>query len=164
MKKIVKLTESDLVRIVKRVISEQNINEGIKDTMVGKIFTSDYDGGLNKLFLDIKNNFNSDNLIDVGDEMGTIQYIMDNGDILSVRDDTFFAIPGYTIKINDDEIDSSFLLSRNIYNFFKKKRDMKYKEEDLYNVNKEKENKLRKNELDRQKELDKLSRFKSKYK
>ena len=164
MKKIVKLTESDLVRIVKRVISEQNINEGIKDTMVGKIFTSDYDGGLNKLFLDIKNNFNSDNLIDVGDEMGTIQYIMDNGDILSVRDDTFFAIPGYTIKINDDEIDSSFLLSRKIYNFFKKKRDMKYKEEDLYNVNKEKENKLRKNELDRQKELDKLSRFKSKYK
>ena len=96
--------------------------------------------------------------------MGTIQYIMDNGDILSVRDDTFFAIPGYTIKINDDEIDSSFLLSRKIYNFFKKKRDMKYKEEDLYNVNKEKENKLRKNELDRQKELDKLSRFKSKYK
>ena len=89
MKKIVKLTESDLVRIVKRVISEQNINEGIKDTMVGKIFTSDYDGGLNKLFLDIKNNFNSDNLIDVGDGMGTIQYIMDNGDILSVRDDTF---------------------------------------------------------------------------
>ena len=164
MKKIVKLTESDLVRIVKQVISEQNINEGIKDTMVGKIFTSDYDGGLNKLFLDIKNNFNSDNLIDVGDEMGTIQYIMDNGDILSVRDDTFFAIPGYTIKINDDEIDSSFLLSRKIYNFFKKKRDMKYKEEDLYNVNKEKENKLRKNELDRQKELDKLSRFKSKYK
>ena len=164
MKKIVKLTETDLVRIVKQVISEQNINEGIKDTMVGKIFTSDYDGGLNKLFLDIKNNFNSDNLIDVGDGMGTIQYIMDNGDILSVRDDTFFAIPGYTIKINDDEIDSSFLLSRKIYNFFKKKRDMKYKEEDLYNVNKEKENKLRKNELDRQKELDKLSRFKSKYK
>lgn len=144
--------------------NNKKLNEGIKDTMVGKIFTSDYDEGLNKLFLDIKNNFNDDNLIDIEDGMGTIEYTMDNGDVLSVRDDTFFSIPGYTIKINDDELDSSFLISRKIYNFLKKKRDIKYKERDLYKVNKEKEDKLRKIELDKQKELDKLSRFKSKYK
>ena len=144
--------------------NNKKLNEGIKDTMVGKIFTSDYDEGLNKLFLDIKNNFNDDNLIDIEDGMGTIEYTMDNGDVLSVRDDTFFSIPGYTIKINDDELDSSFLISRKIYKFLKEKRDIKYKERDLYKVNKEKEDKLRKNELDKKKELDKLSRFKSKYK
>ena len=144
--------------------NNKKLNEGIKDTMVGKIFTSDYDEGLNKLFLDIKNNFNDDNLIDIEDGMGTIEYTMDNGDVLSVRDDTFFSIPGYTIKINDDELDSSFLISRKIYKFLKEKRDIKYKERDLYKVNKEKEDKLRKNELNKKKELDKLSRFKSKYK
>lgn len=155
---------------MKKIIDDFNtfnnkkLNEGIKDTMVGKIFTSDYDEGLNKLFLDIKNNFNDDNLIDIEDGMGTIQYKMDNGDFLSVRDDTFFAIPGYTIKINDDELDSSFLISRKIYNFLKKKRDIKYKEKDLYRGSKEKENKLKKIELDKKRELDKLSRFKSKYK
>ena len=143
--------------------NSKKLNEGIKDTMVGKIFTSDYDEGLNKIFLDIKNNFNNDNLIDIEDGIGTIEYTMDNGDVLSVRDDTFFSIPGYTIKINDDELDSSFLISRKIYNFLKKKRDIKYKEEELYKVNKEKENNLRKIELDKQKELGKLSRFKSKY-
>lgn len=142
----------------------KKLNEGIKDTMVGKIFTSDYDEGLNKLFLDIKANFNDDNLIDIEDGMGTIQYKMDNGDVLSVRDDAFFSIPGYTIKINDDELNSSFLLSRKIYNFLKKKRDIKYKEKDLNKSSREKENELRKNELDKQRELDKLSRFKSKYK
>ena len=31
MKKVIRLTESDLVRIVKRVINEQNIPEGYKD-------------------------------------------------------------------------------------------------------------------------------------
>lgn len=143
--------------------NNKKLNEGIKDTMIGKIFTSDYDENLNKLLSDIKNNFNDDNLIDIEDGMGTIKYTMDNGDVLSVRDDTFFSIPGYTIKINDDELDASFLISRKFYNFLKQKRDIKYKERDLYKIRKEKENKLGKIELNKQRELDKLSRFKSKY-
>lgn len=141
-----------------------NIKTINEDSMLGKIFTSDYDNILNKLFLDIKNNFNINKLIDIEDGMGTIEYTIDNGDILSVRDDTFFAIPGYTIKINNDEIDCSFLLGRKIYNFLKKKRDIKYKEQDLLKVKKDMESKFRKNELDKQTELDKLSRFKSRYK
>ncbi len=173
MKKIVRLTESDLTKIVKRVIKENDdfrnfeeykLNEGIKDTMVGQIFTSHYEDIVDKIFSELKNEFDFENLIDSNDDMGSIEYKLKNGDILTVRDDTFFAIPGYTVKINDDEIECSYLSGRKLYKYLKNKRDEKYKKSDLDKVEKYRNNKEKERlSLIKQKE-DKLKRLKDRYK
>lgn len=143
---------------------KSKLNEGIKDTMVGKIFTSNYEDIVDKIFNELKNQFDFENLIDSNDGMGSIEYRLKNGDFLTVRDDTFFAIPGYTVKINDDEIECSYLSGRKLYKYLKNKRDEKYKKSDLDKVEKDRINKEKERFLlDRQKE-DKLKRLKDKYK
>jgi len=140
------------------------LNEGIKDTMVGQIFTSNYEDIVDKIFNELKNEFDFGNLIDSNDGMGSIEYRLKNDDVLTVRDDTFFAIPGYTVKINDDEIECSYSSGRKLYKYLKNKRDEKYKKSDLDKIEKDEINKERgRFLLDKQKE-DKLKRLKDKYK
>jgi hypothetical protein len=117
------------------------LNEGIKDTMVGQIFTSNYEDIVDKIFNELKNEFDFENLIDSNDGMGSIEYRLNNGDVLTVRDDTFFGIPGHTVKINDDEIECSYLSGRKLYKYLKNKRDEKYKKSDLDKVEKDRINK-----------------------
>jgi hypothetical protein len=147
-----------------RNFEKSKLNEGIKDTMVGQIFTSNYEYIVDKIFNELKNQFDFENLIDSNDGMGSIEYRLKNGDVLTVRDDTFFAIPGYTVKVNDDEIECSYLSGRKLYKYLKNKRDEKYKKSDLDKVEKDRTNKEKERFLlDRQKE-DKLKRLKDKYK
>ena len=143
---------------------KSKINEGIKDTMVGQIFTSNYEDIVNKIFRELKNEFDIENLTDNNDGLGSIEYQLKNGDVLTVRDDTFFAIPGYTVKINDDDIECSYLSARKLYKYLKNKRDEKYKKSDLDKVEKDRINKEKEIlSLNKQKE-DKLKQIKDKYK
>jgi len=101
--------------------------EAFKDTMVGQIFTSDYEDSISKIFEEIKNTYSTNNLsYDYGS--GYIVYDLD-GSKIEVRDDTFFAIPGYTIKVNGKEIECSYLLNRKIYKYLNNKWKEKEKEE-----------------------------------
>jgi len=147
-----------------RNFEKSKLNEGIKDTMVGQIFTSNYEDIVNKIFNELKNEFDFENLIDSNDGMGSIEYRLKNGDVLTVRDDTFFAIPGYTVKINDDEIECSYLSGRKLYKYLKNKRDEKYRKSDLDKIEQDRINKDKERLSLKKKKEDKLNRLKDKYK
>jgi hypothetical protein len=97
-----------------RRFHESPINEGIKDTMVGKILN------------EIKYSFVPESMIDIEDGMGSIQYRLKNGYTLLVREDMTryrtrlgnftFEIPGYTVEVDGKKIDCSFLSARKLYN------------------------------------------------
>lgn len=104
--------------------------ENFKNTMIGNIFTSDFDKSINDIFQEIKNDFDFNNISGGPLEKydGFIEYNL-NGTKIQVRDDTFFAIPGYTIMINDEDIKCSYLEARKMYNFLIKKWKEKEKED-----------------------------------
>jgi len=103
--------------------------ERFNNTMIGSIFNSDYDKYINSLFKRIKDTFDINNLSLIDDGLGTLKYRIEetssfNGFIdLEVRDDTFFAIPGYTLMIDNEKIDCSYLVSRKVYKFLKSEFD-----------------------------------------
>ena len=142
---------------------KSKLNEGIKDTMIGQIFTSNYDNIIDKIFDELKSDFNFENLIDSNDGLGSIKYQLKNGDILTVRDDTFFAIPGYTVEINDDDVECSYLSARKLYKYLKNKRDEKYKKSDLDKVEKDRIYKETKRLFLKKQEEDKLKRLNNRY-
>jgi len=86
-----------------------------------QIITSPYDEEIKKLFNDLKNEFNINNLIYPNNGIDDLKYEMNNGDIILIRDDMFFAIPGYNININGEDIEASYYLIRKIYRFLKNK-------------------------------------------
>jgi hypothetical protein len=95
-----------------------DMNEGIKD-MVGKIFTFDQDETVNKILNEIKYSFDPESVLDIYDGMGSIYYRIKSGETLLVRDDMFFAIPGYTVEVDGKKIECSFLSARKLYNHIK---------------------------------------------
>lgn len=108
-------------------------NRNFNESMISSIFTSDYDESIKKLFKEIKDNFDIKKLsYDKGD--GSFIYYFDGLKIKS-RDDMFFAIPGYTLEIDGENIKCSYLIARKICNFFKKKWKLKNKENvDKFNL------------------------------
>ncbi len=88
MKKIIKLTERDLTRLVKRVIKENNFNEGKLKNFIFKKINNLVEGGLylepdnNDEYILFKNN-NNDEVI--------FRYLMDSGDI-RYNDDIFYTV------------------------------------------------------------------------
>lgn len=116
-------------------------NEGISDdaSFIGNeiksIFKTDYDKLVKNLFNRIKETFNIDNLSygDTDSGYGLI-YNLEETDSeygfikLSVVDTEFFAIPGYDLCIDGEEIKCSFLLKRSIYRFLNNKWKSKDKE------------------------------------
>jgi len=96
-------------------VGSVDMNEGIKD-MVGKIFTSDGDETVNKILNEIKYSFDPESMMNIWDGVGSIYYRLKNGETLLVRDDMFFAIPGYTVEVDGKKIDCSFLSARKLYN------------------------------------------------
>ncbi len=137
--------------------------EKFNEAMFTDVFKTDYDETLKNLFNKIKLTFNLDNLIDLNDVNGTIQYNLD-GVKIGVRDRTFFGMPGYNIRVDGENIESSFFLTRKIYKFLKSKRDIKYKESDKLKVDLKRKKDIENNEIRIKKEKDKIDLFKTKYK
>lgn len=146
-----------------KYLKEYKEFEGIENTMISQIFTSKYDNILKKIFDEMVNDYRQSNLSDAKDGLGSIKYKLKNGDIITATDDSFFAIPGYTIKINDENIECSFLIARKIYNFLKPKRDQKYKDSDKENERKEKESYRKEQERRKELEIIKFNKLNSKY-
>jgi len=146
-----------------KYLKEYKEFEGIENTMIGQIFTSKYDNILKKIFDEMVNDYNQSNLSDAKDGLGSIKYKLKNGDIITATDDSFFAIPGYTIKINDENIECSFLIAQKIYNFLKPKRDEKYKDSDRENERREKESYRKDQERKKELEIIKFNKLNSKY-
>jgi len=110
--------------------------ESFKDTMVGGIFTSDFDEEIKSIFNEIKDNYDSKNLFGspFKDE-GFIGYKLDDRTV-EVRDDMFFGIPGYKIKINEINVDCSYLLNKKIYKYLNNKWKENEKSETSFNISK----------------------------
>jgi len=105
-------------------IEPVDMNEGIKD-IIGKIFTSDQDKTVNKIFNEIKYSFDPESVLDIDEQWwnerhSTIQYRLKNGDTLRVRDVTyvgsiFSVLPRYTVEVDGKKIDCSFLYAKKLY-------------------------------------------------
>ena len=107
--------------------------ENFKNTMVEQIFTSDYDKEIGNIFKQIQDTYSSNNIKASNDGLGTIEYNI-GGTKIEVRDDAFFAIPGYTLKINGKDIDCSFILNKKIYNYLHRKLKEKEKSKILNDI------------------------------
>ncbi len=98
--------------------SDVKINNALKENLFTDIFTSDYDETIETLLKKIEIDFNEENLTSESDYEFEYNF---NGVIFLVSDDMFFAIPGYSVKIDGEDIKCSYRIARNAFRFLKKK-------------------------------------------
>ena len=103
---------------------------------IKSIFKTDYDKFVKNIFNRIKETFDPDCLSETTVDVVYPRYVYEleetdstSGFIkIEVADTNFFAIPGYDLWIDGEEINCSFMLKRSIYKYLNKKWKPKAKE------------------------------------
>ena len=102
--------------------------ENFKNTLVGSIFSSDFDKSIDRIFQKIKETFDPTNLSGKPDKSGAVIYNL-NGTIIEAANIPGPAgpafNPGYEIKIDGEKINCSFLLGYKICKFLLRKWKIK---------------------------------------
>lgn len=121
MKRIIRLTEDDLTKIVKKVINEQ---KKLDEAFFDKKITSDEDKKLSEILDYIENTFNPKNL-SVKSNYSIIKYRLHDETYLEIEDTSIpvLLMNSLIVRYDNKVIDCSYSMAKKIRKFLVKKFD-----------------------------------------